>query len=347
MKGFTLLDQHVTGITEKPDPILRNPDDIIIKTTAVAPCTSDVHLIHTMFMPGMYGNFIGHEAVGIVQEVGAGVKDFKVGDRVSVPGIIPEFGSMIGQAGWPHFSENHSRTKRADMDGMFAEYIYSNRADEVIAHIPDEVTDIQAVMVSDMMGTAFAGLEYLDIQFGESVAILGIGPVGLMAVAGAVLKGAGRIFAVGSRKACFDVAVKYGATDLINYHEGGIAQQIMEKTGGKHVDKVLICGGDNATVKEAFQICRAGGGRIGNVVLSFEPEVPIPMMAGKEYSLITVHGGRLNNERMMELIKYGRIDPSLMVSHIYHGIDEIPVAFEVMSDKSNRDLIKPVVLLDK
>ena len=104
------------------------------------------------------------------------------------------------------------------------------------------VTLEQAVMVPDMMCTAFEGVRQLDPAFGASVAVLGIGPVGLMAVRAAVLRGAGKVFAIGSRKGCFEVAQAYGATHLVDYHHENYLQQILAANGGP-VDGVVLCGG--------------------------------------------------------------------------------------------------------
>ena len=114
-----------------------------------------------------------------------------------------------------------------------------------LAHIPEGVTLEQAVMVPDMMCTAFEGVRQLDPAFGASVAVLGIGPVGLMAVRAAVLRGAGKVFAIGSRKGCFEVAQAYGATHLVDYHHENYLQQILAANGGP-VDGVVLCGGGEA-----------------------------------------------------------------------------------------------------
>lgn len=352
MKGFGVYSLHNAGPMEKPDYKIVNPTDVIVKTTCVAPCTSDTHLIHNNFVPGIYGHFIGHEAVGVVCEVGSAVKDFKVGDRVSCPGNGPNFGSLLGQAGvWAH-APGSSRSQDPDCEGMFAEYQYFKNGDMYLAHIPDNVTDAQAVMVSDMMGTAFNGLNELDIQFGESVAVIGIGPVGLMAVAGAVHKGAATVIGVGSRPACVKLAYEYGATAVVNYKEGDIVPAIIAANGGKPVDKVIICGGGPASVMSAYKMCRPGG-RIANVAMmmaedgqSMAPILNMPSYSqDKSYRSCQVIGGRLLNERMLALISTGRIDPGKMVSHVFHGIDSLGEAFEVMGNKTP-DLVKPVVYID-
>ncbi len=347
MKGFGMLEKGKAGMLEKPDPVIKNPTDAIIKVTAVAPCTSDVHLIQNPMFEGMMGNFIGHEAVGVVHEVGPGVKDFKVGDRVAISDISPDWTSFEAQNGMPHYSPGSSRTQRLDMQGMFSEYLLFERADDGLAHIPDNVTDEQAVMAVDMIATVAAAAEFLDIKHGDTVAVLGIGPVGLMGVEWLAISGAARIFASGSRPSCFEAAKKLGATDLINYKDGSIAEQILAKNG-RPVDKVLICGGNSDIVQDAYRICKHGG-KIANVAVFFDVSsanatIPNFDKTDKAFCTFQVTGGRYVVERFLALIQYGRLHPEHIVSHVLHGFESIPEAFEMMSNK-DAEMIKPVVIL--
>ena len=119
-------------------------------------------------------------------------------------------------------------------------------------------------MLSDMVPTGFHGVELADVQFGDTVLVVGIGPVGLMSVAGTNMRGASRIIAVGTRPVCVEAAKKYGATDFISYKNGPIWKQVMDMTDGKGVDKVVIAGGGVETFAEAVK-CLKPGGKIGNV----------------------------------------------------------------------------------
>ena len=127
-------------------------------------------------------------------------------------------------------------------DGVFAEYFHVNDADGNLAHLPDGLDPACAVMLSDMVPTGFHGAELAGVQYGDSVCVIGIGPVGLMAVAAAQLKGAARLFAVGSRPNCVAAARHYGATDIVSYRSGSISAQILEATSGRGVDRVIIAG---------------------------------------------------------------------------------------------------------
>lgn len=118
-------------------------------------------------------------------------------------------------------------------DGVFAEYFHVNEADANLAHLPDGIDPATAVMLPDMVVTGFHGAELAGIKFGDSVCVIGIGPVGLMSVAGANPHGSSHLYAVGSRANCIERARFYGATDIVNYKDGDIVEQIMDKTGGK------------------------------------------------------------------------------------------------------------------
>jgi len=171
-----------------------------------------------------------------------------------------------------------------------------------------------------------------------------------MAVAGAALHGASHLYAVGSRKVCADVARAYGATDIINYREGDIVEQILDKTHGRGVDKVIVAGGDHRTFIDAVTICKPGG-YIGNVnYLGSGEHVLIPREAwgcGMGHKTIAgglMPGGRLRMEKLAALITTGRIHPGKLISHKFHGFEHMEEALMLMKDKP-RDLIKPLVVI--
>ena len=188
-----------TGWIEKEIPNC-GPLDAIVKPIAVSPCTSDIHTVWEGAIGERTDMILGHEAVGEVVEVGSLVQDFAPGDRVIVPAITPDWGSPEAQAGYSmHSGGMLAGWKFSNFkDGVFAEYFHVNEADANLALLPDSLDPAAAVMLSDMVPTGFHGVELADVQFGDSVCVIGIGPVGLMSVAAAALRGAGRVFAVGS-----------------------------------------------------------------------------------------------------------------------------------------------------
>jgi threonine dehydrogenase-like Zn-dependent dehydrogenase len=296
---------------------------------------------------------LGHEAVGSIVEVGKRVRDFKVGDLVIVPAITPDWGSLEAQNGFPmHSGGMLAGWKFSNFkDGVFAEFFHVNDADANLALLPDGVDVASAVMLSDMVPTGFHGAELASVAYGDTVCVIGIGPVGLMAVAASALRGAGRLFAVGSRLTCMDAAKFYGATDLINYRDGDIVSQILSATDGKGVDKVIIAGGDNDTFIQAVSILKPGG-KIGNInYLGSGEYIRIPRtqwgcgMGHKTIAGGLMPGGRLRMQKLVSLLQYGRLDTSPLLTHKFHGFEHLEEALMLMKDKP-KDLIKPVVLLD-
>src|SRR5258708_6807503 len=193
MKAFVMKSMGQVGFVEKPTP-LPDPTDAVVKTTRALICTSDSHTVRGAIGP-RENLTLGHEAVGVVHAVGHLVKQFQPGDRVLVGAITPDWGALASQAG--HSSQSggplggwkFSNTK----DGVFAEYFSVNEADANMAHIPNSVPDEMAVYCAGMLSTGFLGAELGDIPIGSTVAVFACGPVGLMAIAGARLRGSGLI----------------------------------------------------------------------------------------------------------------------------------------------------------
>ena len=351
MKGYAMLSIGKTGWIEKDAPKC-GPLDALVRPIAVAPCSSDVHTVWAGAIGDRHDMILGHEAVGEVVEVGALVREFKPGDRVIVPAITPDWNSLEAQGGYSmHSGGMLAGWKFSNFkDGVFAELFHVNDADGNLAHLPDSIDPAVATMLCDMIPTGFHGVELADVQFGDTVCVIGIGPVGLMAVAGTALRGASRIYAVGSRPDCSRVAMQYGATEIINYREGDIVAQIMEKTGGKGVDCAIIAGGDVDTFIPVIRVLKPGG-KIGNVnYLGSGEYVRLPRadwgvgMGHKQINGGLMPGGRLRMEKLAALMTNGRLDVKPLITHVYDGWDALPQALRLMKDKP-RDLIKPVVRL--
>lgn len=354
MKGLAMLKIGEIGWIEKDRPKC-GPQDAIIRPIALAACTSDVHTVWEGAIGQRHNLILGHEAIGIVDEVGDQVRDFKPGDQVIVPAITPDWGSDAAQRGHPTQSggllggwkfSNHK-------DGVFAEYFHVNQADYNLAILPEGMPLEAAVMLPDMLSTGFMGAEQANIDFGSTVAVMGIGPVGLCGIAGSKLKGAGRIFAVGTRRESIKIAKIYGATDIIDYREGTV-EQIMEATDGEGVDAVIVSGGGPDVLIDAVKIAKPGSVISNNDYfgsgMGKEDFLPIPRKEwgfGMAYKTITgglCPGGRHRMEKMAEMVTHGRIDPSLLATHVFEGFDKIEEAVYMMKEKPP-GMIKPVVLL--
>ncbi len=349
MKGYAMLKIGATGWIEKEVPKC-GPMDAICKPLAISICTSDVHTVWEGAIGDRHNMILGHEGCGEIVEVGSEVKDFKVGDRVLVPAITPDWNSLEAQAGYSmHSGGMLAGWKFSNFkDGVFGEYFHVNDADGNLAILPDSINTVDACMLSDMVPTGFHAVELADVQFGDTVLVIGIGPVGLMSVAGAALRGAARIICVGTRPKCVEAAKGYGATDFVSYKEGTIEDQVLKMTGGKGVDRVCIAGGDVNTFASAVK-CLKPGGKIGNVnYLGSGDYINIPRvewgvgMGHKDIRGGLMPGGRLRMEKLAALVTSGRLNLAPLSTHVFEGWDHVEEALFLMKAKP-ADLIKPVV----
>ncbi|WP_136716415.1 zinc-binding dehydrogenase [Halorientalis salina] len=336
-----------TGIVEKerPDP---GPRDAIVRPTKGLICTSDCHTVH-----GAIGEredlTLGHEAVGVVDEVGELVDDFEAGDRVAVGAITPDWNSAAAQDGHPSQSNQAlGGWKFANVkDGVFAEYFHVDDADGNLAHVPDGVSDHEAVYTADMLSTGFVAAERGAIPMGGTVAVFAQGPVGLMATKGARLQGAGDVIAVETAERRKQLAREYGADHVVDFAEADPVEEILARTDGEGVDVAIEALGADQTLQDCIRVAKPGG-TVSNVGYHGDGEFRrIPReewgVGMAEIDIVTslCPGGRLRIRRLLRLLERDRVDPTKMTTHEF-DFDEIETAFEMMDEKAD-DIIKPLV----
>ncbi|HVN29666.1 MAG TPA: NAD(P)-dependent alcohol dehydrogenase [Candidatus Binataceae bacterium] len=347
MKAFAMTELDHVGLVDKTIP-KPGPNDAVVRTTKALICTSDSHTVHGAIGP-RHNLTLGHEAVGIVHEVGSEVKLFKPGDRVVVGAITPDWGDPASQAG--HSSQSNGALggwKFANLkDGVFAEYFHVNGADANMARIPDDVSEESAVYCCDMMSTGFMAAENADIPIGGTVAVFALGPVGLMAIAGAKLRGAGTIIGVDSIPARHELARFYGADLVVDHTKTDAVAEILKLTHNEGVDAAIEALGGNEAFQNAIKVTKPGG-VISNAGYHGKGEfVAIPRiewgvgMAEKTIRTGLCPGGRLRMERMLRLLQTKRIDPTRMTTHRFN-FSEIEKAFQMM-DKKQDGIIKPLI----
>jgi threonine dehydrogenase-like Zn-dependent dehydrogenase len=348
MRAFVMKGIGKVGFADKPIPTA-GPTDAIVRTTKALICTSDVHTVHGAIGP-RDNLTLGHEAVGTVHQVGNAVKRFKPGDHVVVGAITPEWGDAASQAG--HSSQSGSALggwKFANIkDGVFAEYFHVNEADANMARIPPSVADDAAVYCCDMISTGLMAAENGNIPAGGTVAVFALGPVGLMAVAGARMLGAALIIGVDSVARRRELARSYGADATVDFEKEDAVARIMELTGGEGVDAAIEALGADVSFQNAIRVTKPGG-TISNAGYHGKGEfVHIPRMewgvgmAEKTIRTGLCPGGRLRMERLLRLIQGGRIDPTRLTTHTLR-FDELERAFQMMERKLD-GIIKPLIL---
>ncbi|WP_116204416.1 zinc-dependent alcohol dehydrogenase [Amycolatopsis circi] len=252
---------HGTGdirLDQVPDPKILEPSDAIVRITRSAICGTDLHLVRGT-MPGMVeGTVLGHEAVGVVEEVGPAVRGFSPGDRVVIPSTVSCGTCSYCRAGY------HAQCDRANpngpsagtcffggpeatgpVDGLQAEYARVPFAMTSLVRIPDAVSDDRAILLSDIFPTAWFGARLAEVGRGDSVLVLGAGAVGQFAIASAKRQGAGRVFAVDGIASRLDKAREQNA-ETIDFNEDDPVALVRELTGGIGVDRVIDAVGVDA-----------------------------------------------------------------------------------------------------
>lgn len=350
MRCFAMLGIGEVGWIEKDIPAC-GPLDAVCRPLAVAVCAGDIHTAFEGAAGECVNLVLGRECAAEIVEVGSLVKDFKAGDRVLVPAVTSDRNGNTAQSSFAaHSGEMPAGRKVPNIkDGVFSEYFHVGDADGNLAQLPRNISLADACMLSDTVPAGFHGAELADIAFGDDVLVIGIGPVGLMAVAGSALRGAARIIAVGTREKCVEAAKKYGANDFVSYKNGGVEEQVLRLTKGEGVDKAIIAGGNANSFAEAVR-CVKPGGKIGSVNYLGGGEIVIPAGAWsagighKQISGGIMPGGRLRTEKLARLISRGRLDVSPLSTHVFNGWEHLPEALSLMKSKP-ADLIKAVVRL--
>jgi threonine dehydrogenase-like Zn-dependent dehydrogenase len=240
------------------EPKIQKPNDAIVRLTASAICGTDLHMIRGT-MPGMVpGTILGHEGVGVVEEVGTAVRNFRVGDRVVVPSTIACGNCSYCRAGYYSQCDNANPNgpsagtafyggpaTTGPFHGMQAEFVRVPFANVNLVKLTDGVSDDEAILLSDIFPTGYMAAELAGIHPGCSVAVFGCGPVGQFAIASAMLLNAGRIFAIDAIPSRLAMAQEQGA-EAVNFEQEDPVQAIKGFTAGIGVDRVIDCVGVDA-----------------------------------------------------------------------------------------------------
>jgi threonine dehydrogenase-like Zn-dependent dehydrogenase len=259
MKAVVFRGIGDIALEDVPEPKLKQPTEAIIRITASAICGTDLHMIRGT-MPGMKpGTILGHEAVGIVEEVGPQVRNLSRGDRVVVPSTIACGYCSYCRAGYhaqcDNANPNGSQAGTAffggpresgPFDGLQAEYARIPFANVGLVKLPEEINDDRSILLSDIFPTGYFGAEIAEVSGGDTVAVFGCGPVGQFAILSAELLGAGRVFAVDRIPDRLEMARKQGA-EVIDFSREDPVEIIRQQTGGIGADRVIDAVGVDAT----------------------------------------------------------------------------------------------------
>lgn len=245
-------------LEDVPEPRLKDPTDAIVRITTSAICGTDLHFVRGTVTGMKKGTILGHEAVGIVEKAGRGVRNLREGDRVVIPSTVACGWCSYCRAGYFAKCDNANPKGRdagtyffggpeenGSLDGLQAERARVPFANVGLVKLPDHVTDDQAVLLSDIFPTAYFGAKLAEIRDGNTVCILGCGPVGQLAIASARLLGAGRVIAVDRVPSRLELARHQGA-EAVNFEEDDPVEMVKELTGGIGVDRLIDAVGVDA-----------------------------------------------------------------------------------------------------
>jgi threonine dehydrogenase-like Zn-dependent dehydrogenase len=319
MKALTYRAVGDVKVVDVPKPAISRAGDALLKVTLGAVCGSDLHILHG-HSPINEGAVLGHEFVGVVEEVGAAVTRFKPGDR-AVSSFFTSCGHCaLCRKGWFNQCVNKGTFGFGEffggLGGGQAEYVVVPLADHSMEHIPAGMTDEQAIFVGDILATGFFGAERAEIRPGDVVAVIGAGPVGLMATMCAQLFGPARTFVVDMVDARLEVAQELGGIP-INASLVHPVKAIQDATDGIGADSSIEAVGLMSAVDTAIQSVR-GGGTISMVGIPSKISDDFPYFHMWSKSL-TFRSGWCNVQAYMrpllDLIAAGRLKPQTIISH--------------------------------
>lgn len=380
MKALCWLGKNRLAVEDVPDPKIINPRDAVLRITRTAICGSDLHLLDG-FIPAMErGDILGHEFMGEVMEVGPEVKNLKPGDRVVVPFTIScgncffcqkqlwslcdnsnpgarVCETMYGYTGAGLFGYSHIYGGYA---GGQAQYARVPFADVGPLKVPESLNDEQVLFLSDILPTGYMAAENCNIERGDTVAVFGCGPVGLLAIVSAYALGAERVIAIDRIPERLRMAQSRAKADVLNYEQVDVMEAIKEMTGGRGPDSCIDAVGLEAhgatldawydlakttlmmetdrshALRRAIQVCRKGGTvSIPGVYGGLLDKFPMGLAFAKE---LTLRMGQTHVHRYMkpllDRIEKGEIDPTFIITHRL-PLDTAPEAYKTFRDKQD------------
>jgi alcohol dehydrogenase len=328
---------------DMPQPTVVAPTDAIVRVDAVTICGTDLHILKGDVPTVTPGRILGHEAVGTIHEVGAAVTTVKPGDRVLVSCIsacgrcqycrVGSYGQCLGGGGWilGHL-----------VDGTQAEFVRVPFADTSTYVLPEQVSDESAVLLADILPTSYeVGVRNGAVGPGDTVVIVGAGPIGLAAITTAQLYSPSHIVAVDLAQSRLDAAKQFGA-DIVATPGPELAAMIRELTGGVGADVVIEAVG----VPETFELCTTlvrAGGHVANVGVHGKPAtLHLEDLWIRNVTITTGLVDTSSTPMLLRMLAAGRIDTARFVTHRF-ALDEMPAAYEVFSQPQQSGALKVVL----
>ncbi len=321
MKGVVWFGPYDVRLVDNlPLPQVKHAGDAVIRVTCSAICGTDLHPYRGEIPNFQPHTVLGHEFTGVVEEVGSNVKHLRVGDRVLASDIIACGQCWFCQRGWHYQCDSVSLFGYGTVVGEYhpggqAEYVHIPHADVVLSPIPESLTNEQALFVGDILTTGYTCAYEAQIAPGQTVAVIGCGPVGLCALMSAYLMGASRVFGIDPDPRRQEMVASLGGIPLAPGE--GIVEQIYSMTKGRGVDVALEAVGSDQALTLAMSVVRRRG-TISAVGAHHSAAMPFPSGAafGRELTLRFCVGNPIRwRDDLLPLIEAGRLDPTRIISH--------------------------------
>jgi len=343
MKAFIYNGPDKKNIENRSNPELQAPSDAIVKMLMTTICGTDLHILKGDVPTCAPGRILGHEGVGIIDSVGAGVTAFKVGDHVLISCISSCGKCEYCRRGMYSHCTTGGWILGNTIDGTQAEYVRTPHADTSLYLIPEGADEETLVMLSDILPTGFeCGVLNGKVEPGSTIAIVGAGPVGLAALLTAQFYSPAEVIMIDVDDNRLAVAKQFGATKTINSTDGKAAEKVMQLTTGSGVDTAMEAVGIPAT----FQICQdivAAGGIIANIgVHGQKVDLYLETLWSKNISITTRLVDTVTTSMLLKTIQSKKIDPSCLITHRF-PFANILDAYETFSHAAETKALKVIV----
>lgn len=324
-------------------PVIETPNDAIVKVTKTTICGTDLHILKGDVPDCAPGTILGHEGIGIIDEIGSGVTDFKKGDKVLISCICSCSKCHFCRKGMYSHCTTGGWLLGNKINGTQAEYVRIPHADTSLYKIPENIKDESFVMLSDIFPTGFeCGVENGKIKPGQSVAIVGAGPIGLATLLTAQFMSPSEIIMIDLNDNRLEIAKRLGATKIINSSNTDVVKEVMKITNNLGVDSAIEAVG----IPETFELCQklvAAGGVIANIgVHGLPASLHLEHLWSHNIAITTRLVDTVSTSMLLKVIESGKVDPSLLISHHFKFAD-ILNAYDIFSNASESAAIKVII----
>jgi alcohol dehydrogenase len=326
-----------------PRPSIQEPGDAIVRITTTTICGTDLHILQGDLPAVADGRILGHEGIGVIEQIGAGVTEFQVGDKVILSCISACTKCDFCRKGMPSHCRHGGWILGHIIDGTQAEYVRVPHADGSLYHFPEGGDEEALVMLSDILCTGFeCGVLDGKVKPGDTIAIVGAGPVGLAVLLTAQFYSPAVIYMIDLDDNRLAVAKQLGATTTINSTDGKAAAHVMELTGGAGVDVAIEAVGIPAT----FDICQsivAAGGHLANLGVHGKPvTLHIEYLWDRNISLTTRLVDTVTLPMLLKVVSSGKLQPGKLVTHRFK-LNDILKAYETFTNAAEERALKVVL----